>query len=322
VRTGRNIRLICNSDKANYFCEKGWTNDFAIAEVICPSGKKTRRNIAAPPKNAAEAVFKRASLLKYTHGGNHRAAARLDWQKTLVKMVMNSRRQLLRLGIFCTCQLIVPLARAQPLDGGCLVFSDESTSSARMPELVRTTGDRDMDYALDSALKRLADTLEVKPAFGFYDDGNSPNAFAYSMGEGGTVAFGKNYFRKWMGFDPTGLCVVAVLAHEFGHIMQIKADDFEAIKGGLATTKRVELHADYMSGYYIGRLRKEHPEASFWKAGDQIRQIGDYDVKAPDHHGTPAERVAASQQGFNVGFFEGKDAHFAYQSGKDYVSIR
>jgi predicted metalloprotease len=110
--------------------------------------------------------------------------------------------------------------------------------------------------------------------------------------------------------------------HEFGHIMQYTSGMHAWIRGGQPTSKRTELHADFMSGYYIGRLKKDNPTASFWKAGDKFRQIGSYDHKDPQFHGTPQERVNASQEGFKIGFGFGaaRDAKSAFQVGMDYVS--
>jgi hypothetical protein len=193
--------------------------------------------------------------------------------------------------------------------------------------LKRTCGDPAMDKLLDRALKKLSDVFGVYPGFGFYEDGDAPNAWATQRAliagrVDGTVAFGQNYFRKWMTYDPTGVSVLATCAHEFGHIMQYKSGRYSEIQGDLKTSKRTELHADYMAGYYIGLLKKHNPEASFWRAGDKFRQIGTFDDKDPMFHGTPAERVAASQQGFVVGFYEGRDAKFAFESGVKYVSDR
>jgi hypothetical protein len=190
--------------------------------------------------------------------------------------------------------------------------------------LVRSTGDRDVDVALDKAIKRLADTFGVYPGFAFFDDGDSPNAWATTESlvpdRKHTVIFGLGYYRKWLQYDPSGVSVLSVIAHEFGHIMQYESGRYQQIKGDLPTSKRIELHADYMAGYYIGILKRKNPNASFWKAGDKFRRIGTYDEKNPDFHGTPHERVAASQQGFSVGFYDGRGAQVAFELGMGYVA--
>jgi hypothetical protein len=207
--------------------------------------------------------------------------------------------------------------------GASLLRGDAVSDNVPIYKLQRTTGNPKMDIALDGALKKLADLFGVFPEFGFVDDGSSPNAWASPLPRGkGTVAFGITYYQKWMNYDPSGLSVLATLAHECGHIKQFFSGKYLEIEGDLSTSKRIELHADYMSGYYMGVLKRRNPDTSFWKAGDKFRQIGSQDDKDPDFHGTPQERIAASQQGFNVGFFETRDANFAFQSGMDYVSRR
>lgn len=190
-------------------------------------------------------------------------------------------------------------------------------------EIRRTTGDPQADIALDKAIKRLADAFEVYPGFAFFDDGGHPNAWATEASlipnTTYTVLFGENYYRKWLKYDPSGISVLSVIAHEFGHIMQYKSGLMAEIRGGQQTSKRVELHADYMAGYYVGILKRQNPTASFWKAGDKFRQIGTYDDKDPLFHGTPEERVAASQRGFSTGY-DGRAAKAAFQLGMSYVA--
>src|SRR5437667_8404025 len=40
---GRISELICLGPKQKYFCKRGWTSHFGKHEVICPSGKISRR---------------------------------------------------------------------------------------------------------------------------------------------------------------------------------------------------------------------------------------------------------------------------------------
>jgi hypothetical protein len=218
----------------------------------------------------------------------------------------------------------VPERYADLLRSQKLVLGSLTSGEANFSNFRRTTGDPEMDSSLDRALKRLADTFGVYPGVGFYDDGDSPNAWAttkqFVPNTSGTVVFGQNYFRRWMNYDPSGVSVLATFAHEFGHIMQYNSGEYSRIQGGQPTSKRIELHADYMSGFYVGRLKKDNPTASFWKAGDKFRRVGDYDYKNPKHHGTPEDRVNASREGFNIGFATRQDAKSSFQSGVEYVS--
>lgn len=255
-----------------------------------------------------------------------------------------SRRSIVA-GLLCGCGacgtgILTALDRARAEDGGtediqgCLVPSARiEFLGSRKPSfgnvqdlsaLRRTTGNAEMDLALDRALKRLADTFHIYPGFGFVDDSDGPNAWAtpraYIKDTPGTVAFGREFFDALLRYDPTGISVIAVVAHEFGHILQFTTGMVQRIKGGDSTVKRLELHADYMSGFYIGQLKKAHPEASFWRAGDKFRQIGTYDKQDPLFHGTPEERVAASQAGFKLAYEETTDIGAAFDRAMTYVS--
>ncbi len=263
--------------------------------------------------------------------------------------VLQTRRTLLASACSCACGVALlkstaaigqNRARDSSVPESCaLEISDVETLRKRYPwlgdlnageirpgSMRRTTGDYDVDVALDKAIKRLADTFDVKPGFGFYDDGEAPNAWATQAsvfpGTVHTVLFGQRYYETWINYDPSGVSVLAVIAHEFGHIMQFNSGLYQRIQGGLSTSKRIELHADYMAGYYVGLLKRRNPTASFWKAGDKFRQIGTYDDKNPNFHGTPEERVAASQQGFSVGFYDGRGAKIAFDLGVSYVDTR
>ena len=215
------------------------------------------------------------------------------------------------------------LARLRARDPG---LGHLGNAEASFSNIRRTTGNAQVDLMLDRAIKRLADTFDVYPGFAFFDDTGAPNAWATSdsliPGRTYTVLFGENYYRKWISYDPSGISVLTVIAHEFGHIMQYKAGLMAQIRGGLPTPKRVELHADYMSGYYIAILKRLNPDASFWKAGDKFRQIGTYDDKDPSFHGTPEQRVAASQNGFTTGYEGGHTAQDAFRIGMTYVATQ
>lgn len=198
------------------------------------------------------------------------------------------------------------------------------SSSADETKLVRTTGNPDMDRALDAALYKLAETFKIFPGFGFYDDGDEPNAWAMSKplvpGTDGTVGFGQTYFKKWLEFDNSGIAILATAAHEFGHVWLFKSGLYDKVNAGQSTVKRSELHADFLCGYYMGVLKTRNPSASFWKAGEKIFQIGDFNIRSPDHHGTPEERVSSAEAGFKAAFVDKRIADDAFKIGLDYVA--
>lgn len=91
----------------------------------------------------------------------------------------------------------------------------------------------------------------------------------------------------------------AIVAHEFGHHVQdelAQQNNWTPPNG-----KYKELIADCFSGnwaadfYYQGGMSTD----DFEEAVSALEAIGDHNYFAPDHHGTPEERVAA----FEVGYY-------------------
>jgi hypothetical protein len=189
--------------------------------------------------------------------------------------------------------------------------------------ITRTTGNREIDLALDKGLQRLASTFGIDPSFAFFDD-KQPNAFAAPESNDesrtGTVLFGKNLFAELQAADPSGVSVLGVAAHEFAHIWQFHSGHYKQIRGTGPTVKRMELNADFLAGYYLGLRKTAHPEASLWIFGEKLWGLGDMNVFARDHHGTPEERTAAAEAGFKLAFVEKRDVAYAKSAGMDYVT--
>lgn len=82
----------------------------------------------------------------------------------------------------------------------------------------------------------------------------------------------------------------AVLAHEYGHVMQ---NHYRCPFQG----KWRELHADFMAGYFIGH-RERYRSQSVAEAMTTIYNKGDYNFNEPGHHGTPAQRREAFLAGY------------------------
>jgi len=214
---------------------------------------------------------------------------------------------------------------------GCVLSTDEATAvanRARTPQdyaetATRSTGNADMDRAFDLALQRLAAILEVTPGFAFYDDFDGINAVATSaplLGIPiGSVFYGTGLFAELLAQDPSGGGIMWVAAHEFAHILQFQSNVRNMLLQGEKTVRRLELHADYMAGYYLGRRKLEEPRASLFHAGESVWNAGDTNYNNPGHHGTPAERVAASEAGFLAAFQQQVTRDQAFALGFDYV---
>jgi hypothetical protein len=191
--------------------------------------------------------------------------------------------------------------------------------------LVLKSGDPDFDYALAQTLSRLADTFEVLPGFTFYRDDAAPNARATAIKRmaraDGTIFFGLQYLKRLLARPESPDAVVAeVCAHEFAHIAQYKHGLRDALLAGQSTSRRLELHADFLAGYFAGvrKLeRSDYPAAVFAAAA---YAAGDYNVGRKSHHGTPDERAAAVVRGFEAACHERQAFPDAIRAGVTYVS--
>jgi hypothetical protein len=141
----------------------------------------------------------------------------------------------------------------------------------------------------------LVGTFLVSPRM-FYLVDTPPNAYATpevanALGPDGTVLLGQNLLVQQLTQNPTGATVVAIMAHEFGHLVQFR-------NGFREPGRRAELHADFMAGWYLN-LRGRFALVSLMPTLRVFYQIGDFQFNSPQHHGTPDERLAAAQAGFN-----------------------
>jgi hypothetical protein len=84
--------------------------------------------------------------------------------------------------------------------------------------------------------------------------------------------------------------------------------------------KRIELHADFLSGYFAGRRRKERPNFPASVVTATIGGLGDDLRSSPNHHGTPGERKAAVVQGFKAAFEQNQNFAEAVRVGMEWVT--
>ncbi len=165
------------------------------------------------------------------------------------------------------------------------------------------SGDKDFDRALAQTLSRLTDLFSILPGFAFFNEDEGPNAFAspsQRLGRGdGSVVFGQQLLKKLMSAtEYPAARVAAVCAHEFGHIVQFKRGIDRVLVGADRRVKRLELHADYLTGYFAGTRRlawNDFPAAVF---ADAQFNAGDNMTSHPNHHGTARERGEAVSAGY------------------------
>jgi hypothetical protein len=121
------------------------------------------------------------------------------------------------------------------------------------------------------------------------------------------VRLSKSHLIRVASDESTDTLLFAVLAHEFSHVFQfVRAMNFQQTEflftgsSGI-NIPRLELHADYMAGFCLARTIKAFSmrESEFLnRFGHTFFRLGDFKFGLRDHHGTPAERFAATMAGF------------------------
>lgn len=101
----------------------------------------------------------------------------------------------------------------------------------------------------------------------------------------------------------------AIFAHEYGHHIQFQLDLFEDVNSPEAT-RRTELMADAYAAYYLSHAGGA---AMQWKRVQQFLEvffnIGDCSFTNNGHHGTPLQRTAAANWGYNLASGAQKQGH-------------
>jgi hypothetical protein len=171
--------------------------------------------------------------------------------------------------------------------------------------IMPSTGDRTLDGQLSSELFRLSDVFEQRPGFGVIDDTDGPNAFATTdtlvPGTRGTVLFGRTLLLDELsGHEWGGVAVAGILAHEFGHILQFFTDYGDRLRPLDNTARPMELHADFLAGYYLG-LKRLIGSMDVKAFTDSIYLKGDTNFTSEYHHGTGRERLGAVLAGYKIG---------------------
>lgn len=218
-----------------------------------------------------------------------------------------NRREVIRAGI--AAMLVagaMPLAQAG-VTGGCTVALRQQHPSTGIAvfgkDMSLGTGSKERDQMLGRALVRMSRAFGVRPTFGFYDDSGDPNAYASEEvendvpGTWGKVRFGRQLHAELIQkYGDDRIAVLSILAHEFAHVAQYQRGAMSALAG--RTVKRAELHADMLSGYYLGLRKIANDSIKLRSAGMALYSIGDFAYNDPQHHGAPQERIEASEHGF------------------------
>lgn len=226
-----------------------------------------------------------------------------------------------------------PGSASRPLFQGCsLTTAGRAALSDGGTQLLQSSGVPGIDAAFAREVNAfMIPMYGLSPYCCFFNDGDSPNAFATPQqlaGRGqGTVAFGVGLmnvlFTKFRGTSWASMgdhAAVAVFAHEFGHIAQF-AFNFPRVAG-----KAPELHADFMAGWYTGTRAVQlygRQVVNFGEITREMFDIGDNDFTSPSHHGTPQERVTAYSAGARFAVQNGgrADVRMAFVTGRQFIGI-
>jgi len=187
---------------------------------------------------------------------------------------------------------------------------------------IEKSGNPAFDFALAHGLARISKLFSVVPGFAYYDDSDSKNAFAspeVRMDKAdGTVLFGQNLLKDQLAVDDGDVYVLAICAHEFGHVVQFKKDLIAKLNKGQSDVKRSELHADFLAGYFAAHRKHEDSDFPAVKFAVVAHQLGDFQ-RSQQHHGTPNERAAAISEGFKTFKEDGLAFDEAVDMGVQYV---
>lgn len=159
------------------------------------------------------------------------------------------------------------------------------------------SGNAALDRALARSLANISRTFDVLPGFSYYDDSGNANALATSevlLGNtDGTVLFGLAMLRDMLARPRHGdASIVAICAHEFGHILSYKNGMIHELNPPGNGPFRGEQFADYMAGYFAGTRKLVSPSYPAVAFAVTQRDFGGGD------HGTGDQRGNAVQRGF------------------------
>ncbi len=155
---------------------------------------------------------------------------------------------------------------------------------------LKTTGSKQLDKFISKEIKSLEKTFSINVEFYPYDDNQNSSAYITNKTPY-TITIGKKLLIEEYSEANGDFGITAILAHQFGHIIQIQKQ--ETLIG-----KKAELHADYLTGWYLGKIKG--------LTLDQISliSIGFWDKKDENYfseeiHGTSDERKIALMEGYN-----------------------
>jgi hypothetical protein len=210
---------------------------------------------------------------------------------------------LLAAASFACCPACATRVEAQTQPGEQILCAAAGQGAPQAEALLQSTGDGNLDRILAAEMIEQSRYYGIRPAFMLYS-GPNQNALATTRtrleNTQGTILYNLGFLQSQLKSGQWGGTVVAgVLAHEFGHIYQFFSAYASRLQGMHATVKFQELHADFLSAFYMAK--------KFVASGvklndyfDAFYALGDYQFDQKDHHGTREERYIAIKAGYNL----------------------
>lgn len=184
-----------------------------------------------------------------------------------------------------------------------VLCATNSFSGLEIGDVHKTTGDRDLDQSLIAEMTKQSAFFGYRPAFILYSGGEknaaaTPDPWPEIPNTHGTILYNVEMLREQLKASTWGGAILAgVIAHEFGHIYQDFSGRMAELRALDATVRFIELHADYLSGFYMGGKFSTIDVRPY---ADAFFKFGDYGFTNPDHHGTPEERYFVLKAGYNL----------------------
>lgn len=173
------------------------------------------------------------------------------------------------------------------------------------------SGNSTLDRALARGLATISKTFGVLPGFAYYREQRGINARASPENllqrTDGTVVFGLGMLSYLLQKPHADAAILAVCAHEFGHILSYKNGMIDQLATGGAF--RAEQFADFMAGYFAGSRRLINPDYPAVVFATTQNAFGGGD------HGTGEQRGEAVQTGYLAAYQKRLTINDAAQEG-------
>lgn len=167
-----------------------------------------------------------------------------------------------------------------------------------------------VDSDVNHEISDMAKAFGITPEFAFYNDFDGANAKAFRDHGEYHVIVGIRLLHKITGsLNPLdgsqipqqfpeiwGGATAGVIAHEWAHLVQFKQN----VRTNASTVAPLELHADFMAGWYMG-TKGTRMKVAYEELQKAFFSMGDRQFNNPSHHGTPQQRLDALKSGYALG---------------------